>query len=96
MAIGQAVIDSATVADGSSIDIQPTGTENWVIHNILVPEDAEIELYFFDGSTSTKLESVTGSYFDVHLHVKNAKYYKVKNVSGGSIIIGYDGVITYE
>jgi hypothetical protein len=96
MAIGQAVINSASVADAGVISIRPAEDVEWVIHNILVPEGADIQIIYYDGSTATVLESATGSYFDVHFHTTYAKYYQVKNVSGGSKIIGYDGVVTYE
>lgn len=96
MAIGQAVINSSSIAAGASLSIQPSGSAEWVIHNILVPEDVAIELYYYNGTTDTLIETTSGSYFDVHFHVINARYYKVKNVSAETIIIGYDGVITYE
>ena len=96
MAIGQAVVTISSIADDASLSIQPSSGVEWIIHNISVPEDAEVEIYFSDGSNDILSVSNTGGYIDGHFHVTNSHYYKIKNVSGGSIYIGYDGIITYE
>lgn len=96
MTVGQAVTAVTSTADDASLLIQPTSGVEWIIHNIAAPDDAEIEIYFTDGTNDILVLSNIGGYIDGHFHVTNSKYYKIKNVSGGTIYLGYDGIISYE
>ena len=94
MVVGDAVITIETVANGASITIQPTGTVEYVIHNIYVPTTADIEMYRGDGTLTILSDANTGSLYNFFFHASNTQYITIKNVSGASIEIGYDGTVT--
>lgn len=82
--------------NGSSLTIQPSGTIEAVVHNIYVPEGSAWELYRTDGSNPIKIDhdAATGRY-NLQIHVTNAQYLTLKNVSGATIYMGVDGIITH-
>jgi hypothetical protein len=94
MAAGDVVADTASVANGNYMDIQPGAGAEWVIHNLYWADDTE--LYKYDGSNTIKFASNTGegALINVFIHVTNGDYLRIKNTSGDSAICGYDGVIT--
>lgn len=97
MAAGDAVVAlSASLANNSFLDLQPSGTVEWVIHNIYTPEGAAYELYWYDGTNSLKIDhdAAVGRY-NLQIHTTNAKYLRIKNVSGSSQNVGYDGIVTH-
>ena len=94
MAIGDAINTLSSVADDAYLTIQPGTDVEWIIHNILVSETADIELYITDGSNPVKIISPTGGLLDYHFHATNGIYYTVKNVSGGTLYIGFDGIVS--
>lgn len=94
MAIGDAINTLSSVATGSYLDIQPGAGVEWIIHNILVSSTAGIELYISDGTNEELVLSSTGGLLDYHFHATNSIYYRVKNVSGSTEYIGYDGIIS--
>ena len=93
MAVGDTIGSIEVVADTASLTIQPSGTVQWVVHNIYAPSTADIEVYVTDGSNPILVDDPTGSLFYYHFHLTNGQYITVKNVSGGPISIGYDGII---
>ena len=96
MALGDAVVVASTsVANGSSLTIQPGSGIEWIIHNVYVPEGSAIEVYATDGSNAIKFDSnPSGGFRQEHWHLTNAQYFTIKNVSGSSIYMKYDGIIT--
>lgn len=95
MAIGAVANAAPTlVASGGFLNIQPgTGIE-WSIHNIHVPNDAEVELYYTDGTNPILVESRVGGWQGFFFHPTNLRYYQVKNVGTSSIYVAFDGIIT--
>jgi hypothetical protein len=96
MALRDVVSGIQLTSNALYYDIQPTGTEQWAIHNIY--HDASIELYYYDGSNSLKfaVESDYGWYPCHDIHCTPTRYVRVKNTSGeDDKLIGYDGVITH-
>jgi hypothetical protein len=87
-----------STANNAFLTIQPAGTIEVVIHNIIVPTGAAMELEFYDGTNLIKCDedAVFGSRFGLQLHCTNAKYYRVKNVSGGTVFLAADGVRTRD
>lgn len=94
MAVGDQAGTIETVTNNASLTIRPSGTEEWVIHNIFAPTTANIEFYKHGSSLSVLADSNTGSFFNFFFHASNASYITIKNVSGASIEIGYDGTVT--
>jgi len=94
MPLGSVVSNNQSVADAAFLSIKPTTGNEWVIHNIYVPEGNDVELYWTDDSNDSLVDTNDGSWLNYHWHVTAGFYLKVKNVSGGSIYIGYDGIQT--
>lgn len=95
MAIGDAVVVASTsVANNAYLTIQPGAGIEWVIHNVHVPNTAAIEMYMTDGTNDILTDKNTGGWLGYFMHLTNAQYMKIKNVSGGSIYMKYDGIIT--
>jgi len=94
MAIGDAINTLSSVATDSYLDIQPGAGVEWIVHNVLVAETATIELYITDGTNEEKVISSTGGLLDYHFHTTNSIYYRVKNTSGSTEYIGFDGIIS--
>lgn len=85
---------SASVANDAYLTIQPSAGVEASIHNIYVPESSGVEIYYSDGVNDVLVVSNTGSLYSTQFHVTNTYYIRVKNVSGSSINLGYDGIVT--
>lgn len=84
---------SSSVADDNYLDLQPASGVEWVVHNIKWSDD--IEIYSYDGTNAIKIFAATDfGFLPCEFHCSNTKYYRVKNVSGGSQYISFDGVIS--
>ena len=94
MAIGSAINTLTSIATGSYLTIRPPSGVEWIIHNILVADTADVELYISDGTNEERVLSTTGGFLDYHFHATNSIYYKVKNISGTTEYIGYDGIVS--
>jgi len=94
MAAGDVVSNIASTAASAFLDMQPASGVEWVIHNISY--EGDIELYFYDGTNSIKVDSDlgAGSMRREALHCTNSKYYRVKNIAATAKLLGYDGVQT--
>lgn len=95
MAQGAAVVNiTASVANGSSLDIQPSTGVEWVIHNLYW--GGAVELYWTDGTNTIKFDtdSSTGGRLGTVFHCTHSTWVRIKNVSGGALSLGYDGVQT--
>lgn len=83
-----------SVVDDGYLDLQPGSGIECSIHNI--NHGGAIELYFYDGTNSV-ISVVVGDatpLVNMALRCTNTAYYRVKNVSGGSIYISADGLVT--
>lgn len=94
MAAGDIINGHSSISNNSYLTLQPDSGVEWCIHNILYA--GAVELEYYDGTNTIKFDadSAFGARLNLCLHCTNSKYYRVKNVSGGSIYIGYDGVQT--
>ena len=95
MAAGDVVNALSSVANGSYLDMITSGAgEETVVHNVLF--GGAVEFYYYDGSNSIKFDAASsfGAKLGCVFHNTYTKYYRIKNVSGGSIYIGFDGQIT--
>lgn len=85
----------SAVADAAFMDVQPGASVEAVIHNLYLPAAANgYELHWYDGTTSEKIDTLQGSLYNCMIHVTNSRRIRVKNVSGSSQNLGYDGVQT--
>lgn len=87
-------VPPTNVSDQAFIAFQPIAPAEIVLHNIYVPNGAGVELYWSDGTNDILIDSGTESYNDWKFHCTNTVYVRLKNVSGGDIRIGGDGMYT--
>jgi hypothetical protein len=94
MAVSGDVFDAVpeAIANNGTKNIQPASGHEAVIHNIYTGMGA-CELYKFDNTTLSKIDSASG-WLGYAFHVTNTCYLQVKNVSGGSLNISFDGIYT--
>lgn len=95
MAVGDMKADLQSIATTAFLDIQPSGTEEVVIHNIYAEADVEISRY--DGTDEALIDSCpsTGRWWaNLSIHVNNTQRIRIKNVNAASKDIGYDGIVT--
>lgn len=93
MAINDVVSDTQSIADTAYLTIQPGVGVEWSIHNIDFAGAVQISKYDGTDEVVFRIETAAGEYACVR-HVTNGQYLRVKNVSGGTLVIGYDGVQT--
>jgi hypothetical protein len=85
----------SSVANAAWLDIQAASGEEWVIHNLYLPTFTDgYELEWYDGSTAQKIDTLSGSLYGCVFHVTNTRRLRVKNVTGSSQNLGWDGVQT--
>jgi hypothetical protein len=97
MAAGDAyVLTPTSVADTAFLALQPGAGVEIVIHNVYVPANKAVEFYWYNGTDSTLFDSsaADGTRYGMQWHCTNTIYVRVKNVSGGAIFIGADGMTT--
>jgi hypothetical protein len=96
LAVGDITSGLQSIGALSYLDIQPSGTAEWVIHNIYHEYDIQIEYY--DGSNSCVFDTDSGAgvYGRWAFHCSNARRIRVKNTHASlSKLIAYDGIITH-
>jgi len=97
MAAGDVFQEGPTsIADNGFLDIQPGASVEWVIHNVLVDGGVAVEFYYYDGTNSIRFDtdSVDGTRYHLNLHATNGTRVRVKNVSGGTVFLAADGMVT--
>ena len=90
----EVVSDVDQIAAGASLQVKPTGTEQWVIHNIW--READITLRFYKDATDFIDVSFTGAgllaYYSIH--VTATLWLEIVNDDLAEQPIAYDGVVT--
>ncbi len=83
-----------SVAAGAFLTVQPGVGVEAVITNVY--HEAEVELYFSDGTNDVKFDADTagGVFRNLNCQVTNARYLKVKNTNAAAKLIAYDGIQT--
>ena len=84
----------ASVAAGAYLtgDIRPASGSEATVHNIYSNQATQVEVY--DGTNSLIVSAPAGttSWLGYVFHVTNAVYLRVKNTSGSTALISFDGV----
>lgn len=79
------------------MDIKPSVSgHEWTIRNINLPFGSTCELYQSDGSIDILILTTSNSLLSYDLLCNVSTYYRVKNVSGSTITVSYNGVVTKE
>lgn len=95
MSVGDIFATHGSVTNGGYMTIQPSGTTEWGIQNIYIPYGVECELYRTDGTNEILLYKLTDTIqFTQPLNSTLSIYFRVKNVSGASAYMGYDGKVS--
>jgi hypothetical protein len=83
-----------STGDAAYLALQPGSGVEVVVHNIGYA--GAMELYFYDGTNQVKVweDTTAGGMLNLQLHCTNSKYYRIKNVSGGTVYLCADGFTT--
>ena len=93
MAVGDAVVNLTSVANGAYLPAQPGAGVEWFIHQ-WYHEDA-VEFYWYDGTNNLLSGSATGAdHPPWGGRATNSIYPRIKNVSGTTKLLGFSGVVT--
>lgn len=93
MAVGDTVwFGPTSTANNAFLDLQPSGTVEVSVNNI--SHGGSVEIYAYDGTNDVGPLSIVGTGVETNLslHCTNAKRYRVKNVSGGTVLLSAEGV----
>ena len=92
--VGDVFTDLASVANDALQDLLPASGHEVEIHNIY--HAGKIEVYRYDGTNDCLITTKTGAGVIDWLifHCTNTDRIRVKNKSGGALIMGYDGIYT--
>jgi len=94
-AVGDVVADCQDITTGARLDIQPSGTDEWIIHNIVF--DANVTLERWDGTDLAVGPSFIGpdwQPFSPGFHVNNTQRIRILNDDAATKTICYDGIQT--
>jgi hypothetical protein len=85
----------ASVPAGGSLDIRPSASEEWVIHNIYHEFDIDIAVATATDELVFDTDIGAGAYIGFAFHVTNTQWIRVKNKDmANARKIAYDGVVT--
>ncbi len=90
MAVGDFVMAHQSVANNSFLTARPASGAEWAIREIWGA--GNLEVYRSDGAREVEVGALTGSAYELGgllLLVTNGVYVKIKNVSGGTVYLGY-------
>ena len=97
MAVGDAVGVIVSKTNNSTLDIKPGAAVEWFIQNLIAEQGLAMEVYRVDdaaGTNKKKTITLVGGEVQVGMRVREDFWIQLKNVSGSTQFIGYDGVIT--
>ena len=94
MTQGDVVSTLSPISGGGTLIIRPSADTEWVIHNIYY--GGSVDIIRTDGTNEATISSSSGpgalsGYF---WHLTYTQYMIVVNKESGSIVIGYDGIVT--
>jgi hypothetical protein len=93
MAIGDSVTNHSSILNGAFLTIQPGAGAEWLITNVYA--NGAFELYRTDGTNLIFLDATIaqGSFQNRKMIATYTIYFAIKNISGGTIYMGYDGFV---
>lgn len=93
MALGDVKSAITRLGSGQTLDIQPPGTEEWVVTNIYYPDSISIEFWNgIDKRIPFDQRTGKGALSKFNFHLRSDNRLLVINDSLASQNIGYDGV----
>ena len=96
MAVGDILQAHSSTANDATVTVAAAAAGEATIHNFYTPSSAAWELYRSDGTNEILLFSCTGPLLGYVCHVQATAgvYLKMKNKSGGTVYMGFDGIVT--
>lgn len=94
MAAGNLVKGTSSLTTSSTFDIKPSGTDEWIIHNVYY--NNQLKLSMTDGTNVVDFDSDTsqGARMGMTTHVSNAYWLRITNTGTVTLLIAFDGVQT--
>ena len=95
MAVGDAVGTLSPVPPSGTLNVRPSGSQEWVIHNLYFGS-ATFDIQIVNSSSTITIDSfsgpgaITGFWF----HLTSSQYLRIINKSSSTIPAGYDGIVT--
>ncbi len=96
MAIGDTTTDQQSITNAARLTIRPSAGVEWVIHNLYYAGACAIHRVTASTDLTFDTDSGVGARLSYVWHVTNSVYLELENTSGGSGVMGYDGVVTKE
>lgn len=93
MAVGDKKVGIITIPNASYGAIQPPTTEEWTIHNIILPYGTYANLYVSNGTTRIQIDT-GNSWLGYVFHLTNTHYLEIYNSTGSTLNVAYQGVQT--
>lgn len=95
-AVGDMFTSLDDIGNNAYQDIRPAALHEVVIHNIYWVNASDVEVYRYDGANEVKIQPTNndGLIAFYAFHCDNTHRLRVKNISGGNMRIGYDGMYT--
>lgn len=98
MAFGDAVGALTSTANNATLDIHPGSGVEWFITSIFSEQGLAIEVYRVDDAAGTNkkktMTTVGGEVQSLTMRATNDRWIQLKNVSGSTQFIGYEGSIS--
>lgn len=93
MALNEPIIEQSSIANDAYLTVQPLSGDAYMIVNVW--SGGAFEIYMYDGTNEVLVEEIGASPYSLNLYkffVNNSYYMKIKNVSGGTVYVGYSGM----
>lgn len=98
MAVGDVIASSLIASTSGYLTIQPSGTVEWVVHNIVHGSDAELWGVSNLASAKIDVHAGAGMWAGQFFHNTNINYYSVRNIDSGGLsgkLLSFDGIVTH-
>lgn len=96
MARGDAIVSGATLSGAQAWTLQPSGTEEWIIHNVYHGNDVDVRISSATGYVIAGSNSGEGSLAKYQWHITNSQYMVIKNTTSAAVADEYmiDGIVS--
>lgn len=97
MTVSDMAYGNASILPSQYMDIVPsTSGIEWMIHNIIIPFSYTCEIYQSNGTVDILVMTTSMSLLSYNLHCNISYYYRIKNISGTTINVSYNGLVMNE
>lgn len=97
MAASDAVVGSFQIAlNGAAVDIRPSTTQQWIIHNLYYSGACKYSIVDSGGTILIDSDTGSGARLGTVFHLTNSHYLRVENTGTGTLTFSYDGLVTKE